>query len=79
MQERIAKPNLNHSLFFGRSNCAMPKIIAKTNHDFFKSNRPMPERKDLPLTGGPTGQMGPSPKSSKPKMKGGDSNYFFAR
>jgi hypothetical protein len=33
--QRIAKPNLNHVLFFGKSNHAMRKIIAKPNHVFF--------------------------------------------
>jgi hypothetical protein len=33
MRERIAKPNLNRSLFSGKSNQAMPEIIAKANHD----------------------------------------------
>jgi hypothetical protein len=40
MRERIAKPNLNHGLLFGKSNRAMWEIITKSNHGFFlKSNR----------------------------------------
>jgi hypothetical protein len=40
MREIIAKPNLNHGLYFGNSNHAKREIIAKPNRDFFgKSNR----------------------------------------
>jgi hypothetical protein len=35
MWERIAKLNLNHGLFFRKSNSAMREIIAKSNHDLF--------------------------------------------
>jgi hypothetical protein len=31
----------------------------------------------VPLTGGPTGQMGPTPKSSKSDTKEGDHNHFL--
>jgi hypothetical protein len=39
-RQRIAKPNLNHGLFVGKSNHAAREIIAKVNHvmpSFFKS------------------------------------------
>jgi hypothetical protein len=41
MRERIAKSNLTHDLFFGKSSRAMRKIFARPNHGFFfgKSNR----------------------------------------
>jgi hypothetical protein len=34
-RQRIAEPNLNHGLFFVKSNRAIREIIAKINHDFF--------------------------------------------
>jgi hypothetical protein len=37
MREVIAKPNLNHGLYFGNSNHAKREIIAKPNRDFFES------------------------------------------